>query len=151
MELFEIEVVLACSQQEVFDFLIRPENISSISPPDVGLFFVKAPEVLELGSRMDFRTRTYGMIRESSHDVTQFDSPGSFTDEQVAGPLQHWTHLHLIESVGDNRTKLTDRIEFLPPKGVAGLVMNKNRIRENLEDGFDFRHGKLEEFLGKGS
>jgi ligand-binding SRPBCC domain-containing protein len=150
MELFEIEVELACSQQEVFDYLIRPDNIKLISPPDVGLFFFNAPDVLEMGSQMDFRVRAYGLIREASHKVTVFESPGRFTDEQISGPLQAWTHEHVIETLGPNRSRVIDRIEFLPPKGVAGLVMNKNRIRENLEDGFDYRHGKLEEILGKG-
>jgi ligand-binding SRPBCC domain-containing protein len=151
MELFEIEVELACTQQEVFEFLLRPENISRISPPDVGLFFVNAPEVLEMGSRMDFRVRAYGVIREASHEITQFENPNSFTEDQISGPLQYWSHQHLFEIHGENQCRVIDRIEFQPPKGVAGLVMNKNRIRENLEEGFDFRHGKLEEFLGKGS
>ena len=151
MESFEMEVVLACSQQAAFDFLIRRENIERISPPDAGLFFINAPDVFELGSRLDFRVRALGVIREASHKITQFENPNSFTEQQVKGPLQHWTHRHLVESIGDNQTRVIDRIDFLPPKGVAGLVMNKHRIRENLEDGFDYRHGKLEEFLGKGT
>jgi ligand-binding SRPBCC domain-containing protein len=148
METFESRLTLPCAAEVAFDFLAHPENIKRISPPDMGLFFVEAPERLSLGARMQFKVQAFGVVREATHQITQFDEPGSFTEKQVKGPLGHWVHEHLFEPDGEGAVTMIDRIEFKLPGGVVGLLVNANRILENLEDGFDHRHDQLEKLLG---
>lgn len=148
METFEARLTLPCAQEVAFDFLAHPENIKRISPPDMGLFFVEAPERLSLGARMQFKVQAFGVAREATHEITQFDEPGSFTEQQVKGPLGHWVHEHLFEPDGEGAVTMIDRIEFEPPGGVVGLLVNADRILENLEEGFDHRHDQLEKLLG---
>ena len=148
METFEARLTLPCAAEVAFDFLAHPENIKRISPPDMGLFFVEAPERLSLGARMQFKVQAFGVAREATHEITQFDEPGSFTEQQVKGPLGHWVHEHLFESDGEGAVTMIDRIEFKPPGGVVGLLINADRILDNLEEGFDHRHDQLEKLLG---
>jgi ligand-binding SRPBCC domain-containing protein len=148
METFESRLTLPCAAEVAFDFLAYPENIKRISPPDMGLFFVEAPERLSLGARMQFKVQAFGVVREATHEITQFDEPRSFTEKQVKGPLRHWVHEHLFEPDGEGAVTMIDRIEFKPPGGVVGLLVNADRILENLEDGFDHRHDQLEKLLG---
>ncbi len=144
MELFEARVELPCSVEEVFDLVARPEGIKKISPPEMGLFFKNSPERYALGSMVEFKIQALGLVREITHKVTAFDDPRSFTEEQVAGPFRHWVHEHIFETLEDSRCVAIDRIQFLPPGGVAGMIMTTTRILENLEDGFDYRHEQLE-------
>ena len=60
---FEATVTLACSQDAVFDFLIRPANLQAISPPDIGMKYLSFPEILELGSRLEFELGFRGWRR----------------------------------------------------------------------------------------
>lgn len=144
MELFEARLELPCSVAEVFDLVARPEGIKKISPPEMGLYFTSAPERYAMSSRIEFKIQAMGLVREIVHQVTAFDEPQSFTEEQIAGPFKRWIHEHTFESRDGGGSVVVDRIQFLPPGGVAGMIMNASRILENLEDGFEFRHEQLE-------
>jgi ligand-binding SRPBCC domain-containing protein len=148
MENFEARLLLPCDVEVAFDFLSRPENIKLISPPDMGLFFLDAPEQLSLGARMYFKMLAFGVAREAVHEVTQFEGQVSFVEQQVSGPLGHWVHEHRFESAEEGSVTLIDRIEFEPPGGIVGLMINAERILDNLEEGFGYRHDQLEKLLG---
>lgn len=147
MELFEARVELPCSIEDAFDLTASPEGIRKISPPEMQLYFTSAPDKYAMGARIEFKVSAMGLVREIIHEVTAFNEPDSFTEQQVTGPFQHWIHEHLYER-NDNGVIVIDRIEFLPPGGVAGMIMNAKKIRENLEDGFDYRHDQLERHFG---
>lgn len=148
MQKFEASVTLPCSMKEVFEFLIQPPNIKLISPSSMGLYFVTAPERLSLGAKMHFKVQAYGVVREAVHEVTDFTPSTRFIEQQVSGPMKHWVHEHVFEETAGG-VVVVDRIHFEPPSGVAGLLINKNRILDNLEEGFDYRHGRLEELLSR--
>lgn len=147
METFELRVTLPCSIEKAFEFLIQPANIKLVTPSGMGLYFVAAPERLSLGARMHFKVQAYGVAREAVHEVTEFLPFTKFVERQISGPMKSWTHEHLFEA-SDSGVIVIDRIRFEPPGGVAGLLITKNRVLENLEDGFDHRHAKLEKLLG---
>ncbi|MHC4877359.1 MAG: SRPBCC family protein [Planctomycetota bacterium] len=148
MELFETRIELPCSVEAAFDLAARPEGILQLTPPDVQLAFKQAPERYALGTRVVFQVQAMGLIKEIAHEVTHFNDPSHFIEKQVDGPFQHWIHEHHFEVTSDGTVIAIDRIEFLPPGGIAGMLMNAGKIRENLEDGFEFRHLQLEKLLG---
>lgn len=148
MEVFEVRLTVPCSAESAFDFVIRPENIRQISPPEVSLAFTSVPDRYAMGSRISFKVQAFGLIREIEHEVTAFNEPHSFVEQQINGPFQKWIHEHRFEPTDDGRIVMIDRIEFEKPGGAVGLIMTANRIRENLEDAFDYRHEQLEQLLG---
>ena len=144
---FEAQVELACSPTEAFDFLTRPANIRLISPPQITLVFDSAPERLSLGARMEFRVQAYGVVRSASHEIIQWEELRRFVERQVTGPLGAWEHEHLFNA-SPGGVIVVDRIEFSPPGGMIGLLVNERRIRESLEEGFEHRHSLLEKHFG---
>ena len=58
-----------------------------------------------------------------------------------------WEHEHLFEAIA-NGTRVTDRITFLPPGGMLGLLISERKIREALDEGFGHRHYELEKRFG---
>lgn len=148
MELFETRIELPCSIGAIFDLAATPEGILQLTPPEVQLAFKDAPERYALGTRVVFQVQAMGLIKEIAHEVTDFSDPTFFSEKQVNGPFKHWVHEHHFEQTADGTVIAIDRIEFLPPGGIAGLLMNATKIRETLEDGFDYRHLQLEKLLG---
>ena len=147
MPMFEVQIELCCSLEEAFDFLIQPTNIRAISPSQMQLVFDAAPQRLSLGARMEFRMQVYGVVRSVTHAVTEWDLPRRFVEKQVVGPMGAWEHEHLFEPT-PRGVIVVDRIEFAPPGGVLGLIVNERKIRESLDEGFGHRHQVLEKHFG---
>jgi ligand-binding SRPBCC domain-containing protein len=136
---------LNCSIELAFDLVASPEGIKKISPPAMGLFFTNAPERYSLGTKVEFKVQAMGLVRKLTHEVTAFDDPNSFTEQQIDGPFRHWVHEHVLEVREGGGCVVIDRIQFLPPGGVAGMIMTASKILENLAEGFDYRHEQLEQ------
>ncbi len=149
MATFETKITLPATLEHLFDFLVRPDNIRQISPPEMGLAFVDPPEVLALGSHVQFKVQMFGQVKQITHEITELDRPGRFVETQVQGPLKTWVHEHVFESHNDSGVTVIDRIEFEPPGGLVGLLVSESSIRESLEDGFYHRHAELKKHFGE--
>lgn len=148
MAVFETHVTVDCPRHQAFEFLLRPANVVTISPPEMGLFFVDPPEVIQVGSQFEFKVQGYGQVQTMMHEITALVPPEQFTERQVRGLFKLWIHEHLFESIDEGRTKITDRIEFQRPGGVLGLLVTEQKIYDQLEDAFDHRHLQLKKLLG---
>lgn len=149
MAQFEARVALRCSPEDVFDFLLRPENLAKISHPDMGLAFIDPPEQIETGSRLAFKIQGYGIVQQMEHEIVTVERPTRFVESQVQGPLKKWLHEHIFEQTDPGVTTVIDRIEYLPPGGLVGFVVTESKIRDSLEEGFDHRHMELERIFGR--
>jgi ligand-binding SRPBCC domain-containing protein len=144
---FEATVTLNCPQEIVFDFLIRPAKVYEILHPDSGIRYVNVPELLELGSRIEFQIEGFGPVQHIVHEVVEFESPRRFVESQVTGPLGRWLHEHLVEPDAAGGILVVDRIEFEPPGGLAGFLVTADKILDSLQTGFDHRHQELKKLL----
>ena len=147
MAAFETEVVLQADAEDLFDFLIQPTNIKSISPPEMGLKFLEAPDRYSHECEVMFAVQTMGHIQEITHRITHFESPNLFVEELIVGPLKLWVHSHHFTVLESGATLVKDVIEFQPPGGLIGLMMTESRILDSLEDGFYYRHQQLEKLF----
>lgn len=78
MALYESRTELRCSPQRAFEFLIRPANMQSVAPPELGMVFVNPPEVIALGSKLIFKVQAHGFVQQIEHEVTRSNrSPAS--------------------------------------------------------------------------
>jgi ligand-binding SRPBCC domain-containing protein len=140
---FETRLTLPCDAEVLFDFLIRPDNIRKISPEDVKLTFVKAPDILSCDAEMTFRIEGFGVTQEITHQVTEFESPRHFTEKQTRGPLKRWIHRHVLEPAASGGTTMIDQIEFERPGGMLRFIVTEAKILNYLEQGFEHRHSRL--------
>ena len=74
---------------------------------------------------------------ESLH--TAYDPPHSFEDQQVRGPFRSWRHRHIVEPHPDG-AMLIDDIEYAPPFGLFGRLIDPIAIKPRLRKVFAFRH-----------
>lgn len=147
MPTYQTEMTLQASCEKVFEFLCRPANLPDLSQPDVRLTIVQAPEAIELGSRIQFAISVMGATVRSTHEIVMFESPERFVEEQVEGPFKQWRHEHVFRPLGVQQVAIYDLIEYEPPGGMMGLILNEARIRAQLEEGFAHRQDELKYLL----
>ena len=146
MPTFEVQVALVTSAEALFDFLVRPTNLSRIMPPSTPVDVIEAPERLELGSRLVVDLDGFGPTQRLTYEVTGFVESETFAETMVEGPLGAWEHCRTISGAGA-MVELVERVTFEPPEGLAGLLLSRSRIESSLETSFAFRHRRLRELL----
>jgi len=147
MPVYESRIALPGSAQRVFDFLIRPANLQLISPPDVQMAFIEAPEVISLGSKLVFKIQVYGQVQQFEHKIVEFDTPHKFREEAIVTPMKSWIQDYILETGDGSEVVLLNRITFEPPGGLLGFILTSDRIMENLKDGHDYRRDALQKAL----
>jgi len=80
-----------------------------------------ATGLLELGDVITFRQRQFGIPFSLTAEVTEFDRPRRFADEQRSGVFGSLVHEHSFEAV-DGGTVMTDDVTFEMPFGPLGRV-----------------------------
>jgi len=147
MACFEECVSVASTAEAAFEFLLRPANAVLISPPDVTMKIIDAPERFELGSRFEFHLGGFGPVQHVIYEITHLSSPNQFTETQRKGPLSEWVHEHIFMPDDSGGVLITDRITFEPPDGMLGFLLTEERILDSLKTGFGHRHQKIKELL----
>ena len=147
MATFEADVILSCSCETAFDFLVQPDNILKTLPPESGVNYINVPQRFELGSLVEFEVTGLGPVQRIVHEIVEFDQPNRFTERQVKGPLKSFEHWHVIEEYDNGEIRVIDRVEFAPPGGLAGFLVTESRILETLQRGFEHRHRELKRIL----
>jgi ligand-binding SRPBCC domain-containing protein len=149
MASFEAEVVLPCSVEGLFEFLLRPSNVEKISDPRLGLTFVQAPDVVVVGSRIVFKVQGFGVVQTIEHEIMEVDRPSLIVEQQVKGPMRSWRHEHRLEP-HDRGTRMFDRVTFEPPGGVLGFLVKESTVLDGLEDGFEHRKEEITRLITAG-
>lgn len=136
------QITIACPPQLIFDFITRPRQAELLSPPDLKVDLIDPPDVLGLGTRVNFLVEVMGFKQNFVHEVTLFEAPGRFTETQQEGPFKQFVHDHVLEE-GPHGTTLIEHITFQPPSGMAALLLTEKRIRERLVKSITFGHAEL--------
>src|SRR3954466_1242821 len=56
---------------------------------------------MKLGDTVTWQARHFGLRWRMTSRISACDPPGSFVDEQVAGPFARWRHVHHFEPDGN--------------------------------------------------
>lgn len=147
MATFESTQVFPVPLEDLFRFFRDPANLVRVSPPELHMQLVEAPEQLDVGSRIVLRGSRWGIPQRVVSEVTALTPLESFTDEQREGPFGKWVHSHRFERVPEG-TRVHDVIDYEPPGGLLGLFIPGRMIENDLRWIFAFRQRKLAELLG---
>jgi ligand-binding SRPBCC domain-containing protein len=150
MPRLEITATFDCPPAVLFDFLNDPRNRALVSPPDVHFELREAPATFAEGSRFTFEVRAYGQRQKFTHEITAWERPVGYTETQVAGPFGAMRHVRGIEPAGTG-ARLVETVDFDPPSGLLGFLLNEGRLRKLLGDGFEHQHRELARLLAGGN
>jgi ligand-binding SRPBCC domain-containing protein len=123
----------------VFPFFAEPGNLARITPPWLAFRMVDPEGVtMRTGASIEYRIRPLLVPQRWVSEITEYDPPHGFVDEQRAGPYRSWRHEHRFRETADG-TEISDRIEYALPLGPFGRLGHALFVRRQLESIFDYR------------
>jgi ligand-binding SRPBCC domain-containing protein len=139
MSRLRTETWVSTPRHSVFPFFAEAANLQSLTPPWVH-FVIRSPQPIAMhqGTRIAYSIRLHGLPVPWHSEITVWQPPDRFVDEQRRGPYRRWTHTHLF---ADERggTRLIDEVEF---EVVAGWLVGP-LVRRDLRQIFTYRHHAL--------
>ena len=134
-------------REQVFDFFSRAENLELITPPELGFHIVTpTPIKIEKGTLIDYRLSMHGLPMKWQSEITVWDPPNKFADEQRVGPYKQWIHTHRFTETGDGSTLIEDEVRYRLPLEPLGDIAQFFVERE-LNYIFDHRTKMVNEIL----
>ncbi|PKO17978.1 cyclase [candidate division BRC1 bacterium HGW-BRC1-1] len=137
---FVAETFIPASPEEVYAFHTRPDALQLLIPPFEKTRVIRPPTSLEPGTVVELRTRIFPGIwmtilaRHISHERNRY-----FEDEMLRGPFKLWRHRHKFLA-RNGGTMLRDEVEYHPPGGIIGRILDPWLVRPRLKRMFAYRH-----------
>lgn len=133
---------------EIFTFFANPANLETLTPPWLK-FQILTPRPLKMfvGTLIDYRLRVRGVPMRWQSEITVWEQPFCFIDEQRRGPYRLWQHDHRFIQK-DCGTAIIDTVRYAVP---FDFLTHRSLVRPDLERIFNFREQKLREFFSEGS
>lgn len=139
---FESTLWLPKGVQEVFDFFGNAANLQAITPQWLN-FEILTPQPMKMqqGALIDYRLRIRGFPVRWQTEITAWDPPFRFVDEQRRGPYRVWVHEHrFVERHGG--TDVLDRVQYASP---FGWFVDPLFVSRDVASIFAYRRQKLRE------
>jgi ligand-binding SRPBCC domain-containing protein len=143
--IFETELWVPRQREEVFAFFSDASNLEMLTPPWLSFsILTPQPIAMRAGALIDYRLRLHGIGLRWQTEITVWDPPHRFVDEQRRGPYRRWVHEHRFET-RNGGTVVRDRVEYVV---LGGWVFNRLFVRRDVERIFEFRRAKLLDLFG---
>ncbi len=142
---FRCELLLPRKREEVFRFFVDAGNLETLTPPWLN-FHVLTPSPIEMhaGTLIDYKLRVRGLPLKWRSEITVWEPPVRFVDEQRRGPYRKWIHEHRFKE-SDGGTLCTDFVRY---SVLGGAVVNWLLVRRDVEKIFAFRTEQLRKLFG---
>jgi ligand-binding SRPBCC domain-containing protein len=133
---FTTEVWLPEKRDVVFSFFADARNLEAITPPWVN-FQILTPEpiVMRAGALIDYRLRVHGFPVSWKTEISVWEPPFRFVDQQLRGPYRKWIHTHTFEQQSSG-TLCRDHVDYAVP---GGHIINWLLVRRDVERIFAYR------------
>jgi len=142
---YSTELWLPRPRSEVFPFFADAGNLERITPPWLKFEVITpAPITIRAGALIDYRLKVHGIPLRWRTEITEWNPPHGFVDQQVRGPYHLWHHTHtFMEREGG--TLCRDEVVYRPR---GGWLINALFVRGDVERIFRYRQKALGELMG---
>lgn len=131
-------------REEVFTYFSDAHNLVEITPPWLRfVVLTPRPIKMEVGTLIDYQLKLRGIPVRWQSEITAWEPPNFFADEQRKGPYRCWIHKHTFVET-DGGTLVGDAVEYAV---LGGQLINKLLVRPDIEKIFEYRSQKLRELF----
>ena len=130
--------------EHVFGFFADARNLERITPPWLGFQILPPMPAIEAGTKIDYRIRLHGLPLRWQSEITVWDPPHRFVDEQRRGPYRSWIHEHRFIA-RDGGTEVRDSVRYSVP---GGRLVDRLFVRRDVRRIFEYRATTLQGILG---
>jgi ligand-binding SRPBCC domain-containing protein len=125
---------------QVFAFFSDAFNLEMLTPPFLNFHVLTpGPIAMRPGARIRYRLRLHGIPIGWESEITEWNPPHKFVDEQLSGPYRRWHHEHRFAS-RDSGTDVSDHVEY---SVLGGALVNRFFVARDVRAIFAYRKQKL--------
>ena len=134
----QTETWLPRPRRDVFAFFADARNLQTLTPPWLHFHILNDAIEMRAGETIDYALRLHGIPIRWRSEISIWDPPQLFVDEQRHGPYRHWIHRHVFEErLGG--TAVRDEVDFdVPLRWLAAPF-----VARDLRQIFAYRHAAL--------
>jgi ligand-binding SRPBCC domain-containing protein len=134
------------SRAEIFPFFADAFNLQKLTPPWLDFkILTPAPIVMQVGAHIDYQLRVHGIPLRWRTQITGWEPPTRFVDEQLRGPYRQWRHTHIFETTDDGGTLCRDVLSYAV---LGGSLVNRLLVQNDVEKIFAYRREILQKIFG---
>ncbi len=150
MPVLRCSVALAAPLDAVFAFFSNAGNLEVLTPPWLRFRVLTEGEIrMTRGTQIDYRLRLHGLPFRWRSEITAWEPPHRFVDEQVIGPYRSWIHEHrfeIEERPGREPVVIaSDEVRYEAP---GGSLVERLLVAPDLKRIFRYRTARLRERFG---
>jgi hypothetical protein len=144
---FETSLWLPAPRARVFPFFAEARNLQILTPPWLNFQILTPGEItMRPGALIDYQLRIHGWPVRWRTEITAWEPPFRFEDQQRRGPYRQWIHTHTFTEENGG-TRCDDRVVYAVP---GGALVNRLFVRRDVEKIFAFRAAALQQQFGPG-
>jgi ligand-binding SRPBCC domain-containing protein len=142
----ETRLSLPRSRESAFPFFADAGNLESITPPWLHFeMLTLLPIQMHAGTLIEYRLRLHGIGMRWLTEITLWEPPYRFVDEQRRGPYRKWVHEHTFTET-HNGCEMCDFVHYATP---GGWLADRLFVRRNVRRIFEYRAKKLLELFAQ--
>ncbi len=138
------QVIINAPKERCFD-LARSVNVHTLTARTISGKAV-AGRVFGLSALGDWTTwsaRFFGLRFRLTTEISEFDTPNSFSDTLRSGLFTHFGHVYTFEDIGGGQTRFTDTFSFQSPLGLLGALVDRVVLRGRMKAVDEARAGDI--------
>jgi ligand-binding SRPBCC domain-containing protein len=140
MSTLRAELWLPKTPAEIFPFFADAHNLAAITPSWLEFTIVSSGAVeMKAGAIIDYRLRVHGLPLRWRSEITLWQPPFRFRDEQRRGPYRRWVHTHSFVP-HEGGTLCLDEVDFTVP---GGRLIERLFVRRDVRTIFEYRQNAL--------
>ena len=128
----------------VFPFFADAANLEAITPPWLRFDIVTPHSIaMHAGALIQYRLRLHGIPLRWQSEITAWDPPHRFIDEQRRGPYRVWIHEHTFAEI-KNGCEVRDFVRYTV---LGGRMADRLFVGYNVRRIFEYRARRLREIF----
>jgi ligand-binding SRPBCC domain-containing protein len=129
--LLELVTTIAATPEVCFDLSLDVEfHTRSTGAREEIVGGVRSGQ-MQVGDDVTWKAWHFGIPWRMTSEITEYERPRRFVDEQTRGPFARWHHEHRFHAVGDG-TVMTDVVDYRSPMGPLGVLVDRLRLERHM-------------------
>jgi ligand-binding SRPBCC domain-containing protein len=145
----EKSIVIEAPVEKVFDFMTDVGNVVKIQPPEMEMTVLSRDEgPVGVGSKIKLRAKVGGHVWEVQEETIELVKNKRHVHRQKSGAMKKLEATDLFEPK-EKGTKLTTILEYELPYSLLGKVVDRLKVRKDMEKSVDYSLKKTKELVEK--